>query len=251
MGERCLVDERTDAGGASVAGPFGTSVQRDETARLETSMATARYDGRDTAIEDGAMGAVRAQEYLLLATLLRAPPSEALLADVAGLTGDASPLGMAHVALAEAARRTTARDVGREYFDVFVGVGRGELLPYASFYLTGFLNERPLARVRTDLAALGIVRSADNHDPEDHIATVLETMALLAAEEVAADGVSDATFFARHVTPWVARFFADLAVAPSARFYASVATVGLTFVDIETAAFTITDTPARATRASA
>ena len=68
------------------------------------------------------------------------------------LRGDASPLGLAHAALAEAASRTTSERVEREYFDLFIGLGRGELLPYGSYYLTGFLHERPLARLREDLA---------------------------------------------------------------------------------------------------
>jgi TorA maturation chaperone TorD len=191
----------------------------------------------------GEIGALRAREYLLLATLLREPMSDELLAQISGITGDPSPLGMAHLALAGAARKTDARAAGREYFNLFIGVGRGELLPYASFYLTGFLNERPLARVREDLAALGFARREGNYDPEDHIATMLETMAALAAGETDADAEREARFFDRHLKPWALRFFADLSVAQSADFYKAVAVVGLTFLDIETKAFTIPDTP--------
>src|SRR5262245_57540317 len=92
--------------------------------------------------------AARAQEYALLSVLLARAPDRALLERLASLRGDPSPLGMAHAALAEATQRTNIERVEREYFDLFIGLGRGELLPYASYYLTGFLHERPLARLR-------------------------------------------------------------------------------------------------------
>jgi TorA maturation chaperone TorD len=191
----------------------------------------------------GDISALRAQEYLLLATLLRAPIAPELLTRLTSISGDVSPLGMAHIALAEAARVTDAARVGREFFHLFVGVGRGELLPYASFYLTGFLNERPLARVREDLTKLGLERAEGNFDPEDHISTLLETMAVLAE---AGDLEAEAEFFARHLKPWAERFFADLRTAPSADFYRAVAVVGLTFMSIEQMAFGIPEGGERA-----
>ena len=96
------------------------------------------------------------------------------------LRGDASPLGLAHVALAEAASAAKVESVEREFFNVFIGVGRGELLPYGSYYLTGFLHERPLARLRDDLSALGIERGDGNAEPEDNAAMLCEIMAGLA-----------------------------------------------------------------------
>ena len=87
---------------------------------------------------------------------------------------------MAHAALGEAAARLDVERVGREYFDLFVGVGRGEILPYASYYLTGFLYERPLARLRADLKRLGIERADGQPEPEDSAATLCEIMAGLA-----------------------------------------------------------------------
>ena len=190
----------------------------------------------------GHLGTLRAQEYLMLASLLRFPATRELLEKLAAITGDASPLGIAHIQLAEAAARTDERSAGREFFKLFIGVGRGELLPYASFYLTGFLNERPLGRVREDLAKLGIQRADGNFDPEDHIATLLETMAGLACGEIQAGPDADKTFFERHLKRWSARFFADIDVAPSADFYRAVARVGHTFIAIETEAFTLPDT---------
>src|SRR5690606_29379111 len=107
----------------------------------------------------GEIDSARAQEYLLLAALLGRAPSADLLKRLAGLRGDATPLGLAHADLAEAAADTTAEKVEREYFNLFIGLGRGELLPYGSYYLTGFLHERPLARLRQDLNELGVERA--------------------------------------------------------------------------------------------
>src|SRR4051794_41471373 len=84
---------------------------------------------------------------------------------------------MAHVELAAAATGFDDRAVGKEFFALFVGVGRGELLPYASYYLTGFLHERPLARVREELDRRGIERAGPSREPEDHVAILLEVMA--------------------------------------------------------------------------
>src|SRR5262245_9811193 len=105
----------------------------------------------DTAVAVDDIDAARAQEYALLAALLTRAPDAEFLARLTRLRGDASPLGLAHAAVAEAASRTDAERVGREYFDLFIGLGRGELLPYGSYYLTGFLHERPLQRLRQDL----------------------------------------------------------------------------------------------------
>ena len=115
----------------------------------------------------------RSQEYALLSALLWHAPDEALLACLADLRGDASPLGLAHAAIAETASRASAAEVEREYFNLFIGLGRGELLPYGSYYLTGFLHERPLARVREDLVGLGIERTAGQQEPEDHTGYLL------------------------------------------------------------------------------
>ena len=93
----------------------------------------------------------RAREYALLAALLARPPDRALLQRLAALREDASPLGLAHAALADAASQAETDRVGQEYFELFIGIGRGEILPYASYYLTGFLHERPLARLRESL----------------------------------------------------------------------------------------------------
>lgn len=179
---------------------------------------------------------LRAQHYGFLARMLAAAPSAETLAEVARIKGDDTVLGQAYDALARAAADTTARLAEKEFFELFIGVGRGELLPYTSFYLTGFLNERPLAALRADLARLGIAQSEGRHEPEDHIALLFEVMAGMAHGEIAGD---QQAFFDRHVAPWAAQFFDDLAIAPSARFYRALAEVGRRFMDIEARAFAL------------
>ena len=191
--------------------------------------------GGDTDETDSA----RAQEYALLAALLARAPDAALLKSIARLRGDPSPIGIAHVELAEAAAKASAQAVEREYFNLFIGLGRGELMPYASYYLTGFLHERPLARVREDLARLGIERSDGNHEPEDQAALLCEVMAGLAGGRFGAPKGSDRDIFEKHLEPWIGRFFADLERAEEADFYRHVGKLGRLFIEIETEAFAL------------
>jgi TorA maturation chaperone TorD len=181
----------------------------------------------------------RAQEYALLSALLVRAPDADLLARLSRLRGDASPLGLAHVALAEAASGIEPSAIEREYFDLFIGLGRGELLPYASYYLTGFLNERPLARLRDDLAQFGIERVQGNSEPEDHAATLCEIMAALASGRFQATEDAERRLFEKHIAPWMGRFFADLERAEAAGFYRHVGTLGRVFIDIEAGAFAL------------
>lgn len=184
---------------------------------------------------------LRAAEYGLLSLLLGRAPNADTLSRVARLKGDASDLGMAHLELAAAAAETDAGTVSKEFFNLFVGLGRGELLPYASYYLTGFLHERPLARVREDFGRLGIERAGPSREPEDHIATLCEVMAGLARGDFEADFSEQAKFFERHLKPWAARMFADLEMSPSAKFYRAVGRVGRVFIELEAEAFTLPD----------
>jgi TorA maturation chaperone TorD len=183
--------------------------------------------------------AARAQEYALLSVLLARAPNRALLERLASLRGDPSPLGLAHAALAEAAQRTNAERVEREYFDLFIGLGRGELLPYASYYLTGFLHERPLARLRAHLEKLAIERTAGQAEPEDHAAILCEIMAGLAGRRFGAPAGADRELFEQHLRPWIGRFFADLERTDAAEFYQHVGTLGRVFIEIETEAFAL------------
>lgn len=196
-----------------------------------------------TAAARDPLDAERARLFGLLGRLVSAPPDAALLRGLAGLQGDATPLGQAFAALAAAARRGTAAAVAQEYFALFIGVGRGELLPYASYYLTGFLHERPLAELRGTLAGLGIARVAGVVEPEDHLGFCCEVMAGLLDGRFAG-GAED--FFARHLAPWAGRCFADMAGAGAgagtgagagaAGFYRAVGALGRTAIEIETAA---------------
>ncbi len=180
------------------------------------------------------MDAERARLFALLGRLLSEPPDAALLGGLASLRGDGSSLGVALGRLAEAAAGTDAASVAREHFALFVGVGRGELLPYASYYLTGFLHERPLAELRGTLALLGIVRADGMVEPEDHLGFCCEVMAGLL--EGRFGGETPEAFFARHLAPWAERCFADIAVADSAAFYKAVGLLGRTIIEIEQAA---------------
>ena len=182
--------------------------------------------------------ALRAAEYGLLSLLLGKAPDADTLLRVAALKGDASDLGVAHIELAAAAAADD-RAVSKEFFALFVGLGRGELLPYASYYMTGFLHERPLARVREDLDVLGIERAGASREPEDHIATLLEVMAGLARGDFEADFAEQAHFFERHLKPWASRMFADLEMSRSANFYRAVGRVGRVFMELESEAFTL------------
>lgn len=184
----------------------------------------------------------RAQEYALLAALLSRAPNKVLLNQLAKLRGDASALGLAHAGLGQAADTTTVAKVEHEYFDLFIGLGRGELLPYASYYLTGFLNERPLARLREDLAKLGIERVESNHEPEDHAATLCEIMAGLAGGRFPAPANAQRDLFEKHMAPWMGRLFADMEeAAASGAFYRAVGTLGRVFLQIEGEAFALAD----------
>jgi TorA maturation chaperone TorD len=181
----------------------------------------------------------RAQEYALLSILLSRSPDIQMIGRLALLRGDASPLGTAHTALGEAASRATEQSAGREFFNLFAGLGKSPLLPYASHYLTDSLYGRPLGRLRETLQRLGIEGAAGNSEPEDHAAIICEVMAGLVGGEIAAPVGADRDFFEKHLAPWIRRFFVDLEKAESADFYACVGLLGRTFVDIETEGFAL------------
>src|ERR1700761_1894761 len=176
----------------------------------------------------------RAQEYALLATLLARSPDAGLLSRLASLHGDASPIGLAHAALAKSAQRTSAENAAREYFALFAGLGKGALLPYASHYLAETLYGRPLARLRETLQQLGVEKTPARTEPEDHAAFLCEVMAGLAGGGIPAGESTDRSFFEQYLSPWIRRFFIDLEKAKSVDFYSSVGLLGRTFMDIET-----------------
>lgn len=183
----------------------------------------------------------RAQVYALLGRLLTAAPDKALLAQVSSFTGDETELGQALRALAATARKLDARRLGEEYQDLFIGVARGELMPYASYYLTGFLHGKPLAALRGDMTKLGIARNAGVAEPEDHIGSLCEMMAglITGAFDAPADLATQRRFFNAHIAAWAPRFFTDLEAAKHAVFYMPVARLGRLFIDIEIQAFAL------------
>ncbi|ARQ02493.1 Cro/CI family transcriptional regulator [Pseudorhodoplanes sinuspersici] len=194
-------------------------------------------NGADTDVDE--IDVARAHEYALLSALLSRAPDAALLKTLTRLKGDATPLGMAHIELAEAASRISVQAVEREYFNLFIGLGRGELLPYGSYYLTGFLHERPLARLREDLLKIDLERNEGNAEPEDHAAILCEIMSGLASGRFPAPAGTDQAIFEKHLAPWIGRFFADLENAQEANFYRRVGTLGRVFIEIEIESFAL------------
>jgi TorA maturation chaperone TorD len=185
---------------------------------------------------------LRADLYGYLSALLASPPDKALLGRSATLKGDESDLGSAINTLATLASKVSAASVEREFNDLFIGLGRGELLPYASYYMTGFLNEKPLAVLRDDMRKNGITRAPNVYEPEDNIASLLEMMAGLITGRFGtpASLSRQREFFNRHLAPWARHFFADLEGAKGSVFYAPVGAIGRNFLVIETEAFRMT-----------
>lgn len=184
--------------------------------------------------ENPSEDAVRAHTYSLLGALLSGPPPAdllAILADVQVPADTEAQFAECWRVLAMAAARADVRAVDDEYHDLFIGLGRGQVMPYGSWYLTGFLMDRPLAVLRADLAALGIARQDDVREPEDHAGALCESMAMLCAGGSDLDG--QRRFFSTHVEPWMGAFMTDLEAAPSALFYKAVGRLGERFIEFE------------------
>lgn len=185
---------------------------------------------------------LRADLYRLLARALLSPPDAAFLRALADLKGDTSPLGQAFAALARVALRTSEAQARDEHDALFVGMGtRGEVLPYASYYLTGFLHEKPLAALREDMEARGIERAANVSEPEDHLGAICEMMAGLIDGAYGAPAAlpEQRGFFERHLGPWAAHFFKDMEGAEASRLYQPIGRIGRLFVGIEEDAFSM------------
>ena len=182
---------------------------------------------------------MRADLYNFLGVILAGPPDELLLAQTKSLAGDESELGQAINTLAKMARITKPKTAESEYNKLFIGLGRGELLPYASYYLTGFLNEKPLATLRQDMARQGITRADTVFEPEDNIASLMEMMGAMIVGRFGApaDLARQNAFFSQHIAPWAGHFFADLEAAKTSIFYTPVGSVGRIFMEIEAEAF--------------
>ncbi|MGH1576272.1 TorD/DmsD family molecular chaperone [Planktotalea sp.] len=185
---------------------------------------------------------LRADLYNFLGLMLSGPPDQLLLDQCAGLSGDDSELGKAISGLARVAKACKPTKVESEFNALFVGLGRGELLPYASYYLTGFLNEKPLAGLRADMAARTMTRAPNVYEPEDNIASLMEMMAgMIVGRFGQPASIEDQKqFFNKHIAPWAGHFYSDLEAAKNSILYASVGNVGREFMDIEREAFRMT-----------
>jgi TorA maturation chaperone TorD len=185
----------------------------------------------------------RAEVYGLLAQLYYAPPQPALLEAIRVAPTEAPAAG---AFLEEpwrefvgAARAMTDEQVAQEYDSLFGGVGKPELYLFGSHYLAGFLNEKPVVRLRTDLAELGLARDEAMPETEDHFAFLCEVMRyLIAGDDVAvANLAQQSAFFAAHVQPWAPQMCDMLAAHPRARFYSAVAQLTKAFLSVEAQGF--------------
>lgn len=180
---------------------------------------------------------LRANAYALLGTLLAGVPDQELLDRLKAIEvgEDQQDAGMAAAwkTLAMAAGRTTPESVDDEYHALFIGIGRGEVMPYGSWYLTGFVMERPLAQLRQDLKILGFERREEVKEPEDHAGALMETMAMLILDDRGFGAHEQKQFFDRHLEPWIGKFFGDLQNAASANFYSAVGVLGSQFIEVE------------------
>ena len=119
---------------------------------------------------------LRADMYSFLASLLRAEPTAELVEKLTVLESDDTPIGKSIKTLAKLASSLDLPTIRDEYVRIFIGVGRGELLPFASYYLTGFLKDKPLAKLRNDMIEIGIEIEKNVKEPEDHIASLFDMM---------------------------------------------------------------------------
>ena len=198
----------------------------------ETVHAGADLDGGERA---------RADIYQLLAALLAGPPGQALLELLRALEPDtttgSSSMHSTWQELRAAAEKIGPQHVGEEYFNLFIGLGRGELVPYASWYVHGLLMEKLLASLRDELAVLGFEREDGVSEPEDHVAALCEVMGMIICDSELSLRQTD--FFATYLEPWMGRFFVDLEEAETAVFYKAVGRLGQQFLDVERQYFSL------------
>lgn len=195
----------------------------------------------------------RADFYALISHILLNPPDAALLSQLAGAASldsedIASPLDKAWERLVTAAGITHADAVREEFNELFISTGTPLINPYASLYLAGFMNEKPLAQLRADLQALGLVRASGIYELEDHLSGLCDAMRVMIS---GANGGSAQTlekqreFFAAYIAPWYSRCLIDIRTASGPRFYSLVADVAHAFFDIEAQAFEMNDAAPR------
>jgi TorA maturation chaperone TorD len=182
---------------------------------------------------------VRSDMYNFLSGVLQCEPNDNLIKSYEDLKGDQTPVGQSFSVLSDLACKLSPVDIRSEYQNLFIGVGRGELLPFGSFYITGFLHDKPLAALKRDLNAMGIQRASEFKEPEDHIACLCEVMSGLILGNYGKHFsiAEQRSFYKKHILPWAEHFFTDLEGAKSAIFYSPVGTIGKLFMKIEDDAF--------------
>jgi len=185
----------------------------------------------------------RSELYGLLAQVYYAPPAPDFIADLRAAATQAPAAGglleEPWCALVGVARELTDAQIAAEFEALFGGVGKPEVYLYGSHYLSGFLNEKPLARLRTELISLGLERMEAMSETEDHIAYLCEVMRyLIAGDDVAVANLTrQHSFFAEHMQPWVLQLCDTLQKHPKARFYAAVAELTRAFMSVEAQGF--------------
>lgn len=189
----------------------------------------------------------RSELYGLLSALYYAPPKgelhEALKVAATQAPAPGALLEASWTEVVAAARRCSPAAIKAEYDALFGGVGRPEVYLFGSHYLSGFLNEKPLALLRTDIAALGLARDETVSETEDHVAYVFEVMRyLIAGDDVeVANLTRQREFFSRHLLPWLPQMCETLALHPKADFYRALAGLTLAFINIEAQGFDMLD----------
>jgi TorA maturation chaperone TorD len=198
---------------------------------MESGMKNMEVSGRIAA-----HAAIRTDGYVMLASLLGRRPSEEILDMLRNLQWDEAlpeTLERALITLRQAARDHNPSVLEDEFNKLFVGLGSGEMVPYASWYREKKIQASPLASLRSDLIELGIVRQTDCLEPEDHAGSLCEIMAIISGKPKDIPPAEQARFFHRHIVPWMMTFFEDLQSAKSAEFYRSVGLFGSCFLNTE------------------
>jgi TorA maturation chaperone TorD len=184
---------------------------------------------------------LRADMYSFLANLLRAEPSAELVDQLTKLESDESPIGKSIKTLSKLASSLDLPTIRDEYVRIFIGVGRGEILPFASYYLTGFLKDKPLAKLRNDMKEIGIELAENVKEPEDHIASLFDMMSgLILGKFSKRFSIGEQKeFFNKHLASWVDLLMRDIESSRIAVFYSPIGTIGREFMEIERSSFSM------------
>ena len=180
---------------------------------------------------------LRTEIYLVLSALFRSAPSEEMIEFLTSLEVEPSESAMqkAWIALQQAAKNSNREALEDEYQALFIGIGRGEVMPFGSWHMTGAMMEKPLAEIRHDLELLGFERDENVKEPEDHIAALCEVMSMLTGEE---EDLQQAVFN-KHIAPWFNSFTQQLENAESANFYKPAAQLCEAFLTLEQVRFSV------------